>query len=68
MLGEEVGAEFLGLLDAVAGQGWVGGYAGWGADVAAVFAGLRVDDPVGAELELLILGSVGRFLKLWREV
>lgn len=48
--GREMGGEFVGLLHAVAGEGWVAGDAGGRGDRGAVFARLGVNDPVGAEL------------------
>lgn len=48
--GGEVRGEVVGLFDAVRGEGGVGGDAGWGREGVRVGAGLRVYDPVGAEL------------------
>lgn len=49
----EVRGELVGLRDAVRGQGWVGGDAGWGGQWCVVGAAGGVDDPVGAELAWL---------------
>lgn len=48
--GGEVRGELVRLCDAVAGEGWVAGYACGGGDGGAVFAGFGVDHPVGSEL------------------
>jgi len=58
--GQEVCGELLGLLEAIAGERWVGWDACGTADGGAVFAGLRVDDPVGAVLLRLAVASLSK--------
>lgn len=56
--GQQVRGELLGLEQAVAGECWVRRDARWAADVGAVFAGLGIDDPIGAELEGVVSMSL----------
>lgn len=57
--GLEVCGEFVGLFDAVAGEGWVGGDSCWGGDGGCVFAGAVVDDPIGSELFVGLVEGCG---------